>query len=260
MKKYYNAQVGEKYNHLLILSREGNYIGKSGKESSSKFLCKCDCGDINYYRGSSLIKNLSIHCRHCAAKNRQKTFFKKGDIINNLTVLSDEYIIRQWSDSNRRFYLCKCACGNESYYPSSRLNTKKAIECKSCAYKKRPQSIEKLTPLERLFSLSIYQRSKKKNLKVSITLIDFEKLIKQCCFYCGKEPQDKKYLNGIKNIKANGIDRIDSSKGYEIGNVVACCTKCNMAKNDMSKEDFLNHITKIYNYICPKQEDIQQVN
>jgi hypothetical protein len=27
-----------------------------------------------------------------------------------------------------------------------------------------------------------------------------------------------------------GLDRLDDSKGYEVGNVVSCCTECNLAR------------------------------
>ena len=59
----------------------------------------------------------------------------------------------------------------------------------------------------------------------------------QPCWYCGSMP-----------IPRNGIDRQDNSKGYEIGNCVPCCTKCNLLKSDMSYEDFCLWITKVFNY------------
>lgn len=43
-----------------------------------------------------------------------------------------------------------------------------------------------------------------------------------------------------------GVDRVDSNKPYEEGNIVNCCMRCNQAKNDMSVEDFKEHITRIY--------------
>ena len=52
------------------------------------------------------------------------------------------------------------------------------------------------------------------------------------CFYCND------------NVKI-GIDRVDSSKGYTIDNVVPCCSKCNWMKGVLSKEDFINQCKKI---------------
>jgi hypothetical protein len=37
----------------------------------------------------------------------------------------------------------------------------------------------------------------------------------------------------------NGIDRLDSSKGYVLENCVPCCSEINWAKRVMSFEDFV---------------------
>jgi hypothetical protein len=43
----------------------------------------------------------------------------------------------------------------------------------------------------------------------------------------------------------NGLDRIDSSKGYTRDNVEPCCVICNTMKWTLSKKDFLKHIALI---------------
>ena len=63
-------------------------------------------------------------------------------------------------------------------------------------------------------------------------------------------------LNEIKNgkklsetvVKANGLDRIDSSKGYSSENTVPCCKYCNTAKNTMSVNEFMEWVKRIYSY------------
>ena len=47
----------------------------------------------------------------------------------------------------------------------------------------------------------------------------------------------------------NGIDRVDSSKGYTIDNVVPCCSACNYAKHEMSVSEFKEYITRVYNHL-----------
>jgi hypothetical protein len=44
----------------------------------------------------------------------------------------------------------------------------------------------------------------------------------------------------------NGIDRLDSSRGYEMGNVVPCCKQCNWAKNDIPYDEFLDWIKRVH--------------
>jgi 5-methylcytosine-specific restriction endonuclease McrA len=47
-----------------------------------------------------------------------------------------------------------------------------------------------------------------------------------------------------KGLK-NGIDRIDSNKGYTMDNCVSCCWTCNRMKGNMTQQNFLEHISKI---------------
>lgn len=67
----------------------------------------------------------------------------------------------------------------------------------------------------------------------------------------------KPTLRKARNIKTtkyvNGIDRIDSSKGYSDDNCVSCCSMCNLMKNNYSVYDFLNHINKISSYQKEKE-------
>jgi len=46
----------------------------------------------------------------------------------------------------------------------------------------------------------------------------------------------------------NGLDRIDSKAEYTIDNVVACCRRCNVAKNDMSAQEFMGWAQKVYEH------------
>lgn len=52
------------------------------------------------------------------------------------------------------------------------------------------------------------------------------------CYYCGSNSY-------------GGLDRVDSDNGYVKGNIVACCSRCNYMKNDMSQDSFYEHVTRI---------------
>jgi hypothetical protein len=65
-----------------------------------------------------------------------------------------------------------------------------------------------------------------------LSLEQFSRLLSGRCFYCNK----------TENI---GIDRLDPSMGYELGNVVPCCEDCNYMKQSMSVERFLRQCEKV---------------
>jgi hypothetical protein len=76
---------------------------------------------------------------------------------------------------------------------------------------------------------------KKKN-EFVLSLEDFTAVVLQPCRYCGED------------TKRIGIDRIDNTLGYTKENSAPCCKTCNYMKKNHTVEDFLTHITKIYEH------------
>ena len=92
-------------------------------------------------------------------------------------------------------------------------------------------------------------RYKARGLNCNLDLKHFTELSLSNCHYCNSSPSNVynyKQKHFSFTLKYNGLDRIDSSKGYIYGNVVSCCKKCNIAKSDLSYNDFLDLIKMIY--------------
>lgn len=95
-----------------------------------------------------------------------------------------------------------------------------------------------------------YERSAEtKQLEFTITKGDFMDMVVVPCYYCGI----------IQSKGFNGIDRLDSTQGYTMDNVVSCCEMCNMIKKCSSPTIFVNrakHISifhkKIEGQLCPE--------
>lgn len=66
-----------------------------------------------------------------------------------------------------------------------------------------------------------------RGISVAITFEQFVAMVSQPCYYCGRENDSK------------GLDRVNSSVGYEVGNVVSCCGGCNLSKHVKTKSDFI---------------------
>ena len=49
-------------------------------------------------------------------------------------------------------------------------------------------------------------------------------------------------------LKCNGIDRVDSSKGYTLENSVPCCKYCNIAKHTMTSTEFYAWVRRVYEF------------
>lgn len=78
----------------------------------------------------------------------------------------------------------------------------------------------------------------------SISFQEFCELALSNCTYCGGE-----FSNILRRpfgeLKYNGIDRIDSSIGYQISNLVTACKHCNFAKNNRSIQEFISWAQKV---------------
>jgi hypothetical protein len=55
----------------------------------------------------------------------------------------------------------------------------------------------------------------------------------------------KRQHDPLLDVRYSGIDRINPSLGYVVGNVVPCCARCNVAKNNMSVEEFSAMLDRI---------------
>ena len=88
------------------------------------------------------------------------------------------------------------------------------------------------------------RQAKKHGREWSLSEDSFDVFSKSACYYCGDPPSNVgKKNDGIWMY--SGLDRVDNSKGYIDGNVVACCKRCNGWKHAAHVEDFLAHARKI---------------
>lgn len=162
-------------------------------------------------------------------------------------------------------YLCRCDCGKLHKVTGESLRSGKSKSC-GCI-KKIPPNYEVNREIAIYKSLlhSIKTRAKKKKIEFNIILDDFIFLSKQPCYYCGllnsnfatdlavkKWQEVKNKENTYIIIKYNGLDRVDSSKGYTMDNVVPCCKYCNIAKNSMTQEEYVKFINRVYTFLVKK--------
>ena len=148
----------------------------------------------------------------------------------------------------------RCECGKESVvsYPSLR---RQGIHC-SCGKRNRrneptslPSSL-KIEPREQESSFNGLYNSYKRGAEYrgygfTLSKEDFMALTKQNCFYCKSVPVYVYRISHSSFYLYNGIDRLNNNKGYEKGNIVACCGVCNRMKGTMGYGEFRVQIGKI---------------
>lgn len=80
-------------------------------------------------------------------------------------------------------------------------------------------------------------RAKNKNMDFCINKLDFLKILKKPCFYCG-----------TIDYRFSTIDRMDNQKGYIYDNCLSCCKYCNSGKRNRKIEEFLFWMERLTNF------------
>lgn len=173
-------------------------------------------------------------------------------------------ISRNGNDKHRRAkWLCQCDCGNTITTIAQNLINGGTRSCgcyHSMEVSTRLKGIPVLILSEGQAAFNIlygrYKKSaEKRGLSFNLTKEQFRELTNKNCYYCGGTPNQvifKRDANGVYTY--NGIDRVNNEIGYEIENCVSCCKHCNIMKNSFNKDEFKNHIIKIYNHLVKDGE------
>lgn len=158
-------------------------------------------------------------------------------------------------------WLVKCDCGTE--HVVSTTNLKKGFSCGCSKENFKLSGITRRLPGGQAAincQIAKYKASAlKRELGFKLSDEVFSEIIKKNCYYCGIEPRQLctvKRSSGYQvQIKYNGIDRVDNSIGYEVDNCVPCCKICNRAKDVMSKDEFYNWISRVYEHSRPYEQE-----
>lgn len=162
------------------------------------------------------------------------------------------------------YYKCECLECNKIFSVKGALmrngGSNRCSKC-GCKHSHAPQIGQirtKRTPKETaLYYLYNHLRkdARKREQDWKLTREQVSQLVSGDCHYCGQEPNSicaplKHHGLSQKNTEAavflrNGIDRVDSSKGYTMENVVSCCARCNVAKGNMSAEEFRAWVKRV---------------
>lgn len=83
-----------------------------------------------------------------------------------------------------------------------------------------------------------------------LSIEQFEEIIIRPCTYCADSGKQK--INGAV-WPWSGIDRLDNEVGYTFKNSVPCCRVCNVAKNNLTHEEWIDKIRKWSEYARENQ-------
>ena len=182
---------------------------------------------------------------HIPLKTPGKRISKRADIAGK--VFGRLTVVEDLGPDNRgwRFWGCACSCGELIVVNSRELKRGHTQSC-GCLFRenlRKKSGWNRLPHGQSAFNqlFGLYKKSaKERGYTFLLTADEFRFLTEQACHYCGALPEIKfRAASGTNgNYYGNGVDRIDNTSGYEPGNVVPCCTQCNIAKGVLTVEAF----------------------
>lgn len=163
-------------------------------------------------------------------------------------------VIKRDTESKYVKWICRCDCGNIKSVTTSHL---RGGHTRSCGCYSIEKTIERnmgrgdIDNSKYNASYGHYRKNaKRRNIPFNLTLEEVKHIVHQPCYYCGAIESDTfSNTNRSYQIKHNGMDRIDSTKGYEIKNIVPCCKVCNFAKHTMTQNEFYDWIKRVSNHL-----------
>lgn len=229
-------------------------------DNNKNTMVKCQCSKCNQYSEVRLDR-LTIqtpyaehYCAHCKEQYfleeaKKKYIGKENGVLKCIDVVQSTNA--KAKGNYRTMAICKCSrCGAITEVRAERLlktgkyTPQSCGNCEGSLYgqrtKERYQEIygcsgeeyeTKRHDAERIMKFKT--GAKQRNIFYSLTDEEAISLLHGNCYYCDHE-------------HADGIDRVDSTKGYSIDNCVSCCSVCNIMKNKFDSKTFFEHIRLIY--------------
>lgn len=156
------------------------------------------------------------------------------------------------------FWKCRCDCGREaiiSYHNLAFYTHQKTCGNRDCEFyqylkcQKRRPGDSGFTNLYHNYRTGRWIQDRRDK-TFYLTKDEARALFESNCFYCGQPPsQVSKGESWRGRYLYNGIDRIDSLKGYTVDNTRPCCKRCNRMKNDSETTDWYDHMERILRHV-----------
>lgn len=230
--------TGHTYGDLVVISRVPIPDKHKGKSTAAYWECLCNCGNKTIVLGNSLYSGKTKSCG-CSARLSPKNNLL-GQTFNNLTVLQ-----RHSENTERGLarWLCVCTCGNELIVSGVNLRSgrKKSCGCLSTRHSYDNPHWKGYGGIYRSYWTRLKKGAEARDFTFDITIEHAWELFEEQARKCA--------LTGLDIVQPNtwskqpndaSLDRIDSSKGYILGNIQWVHKDLNCMKMNLEQDYFIN--------------------
>lgn len=211
-------------------------------------LVKCCCG-VEFAVGINSLtsgKTSSCGATLCSTRANDLTGKRFGKLfVQELSTYRNK--------RGQLYWLCLCDCGNAKTVKGAHMTRGGVDSCGCNTGTKRSLKLRKpVLPQFLKIQFNSYRMSaQSRNLNFEFSIEEFQTFLFKNCFYCDSHPYavwTHQYIDGTQeSIFWNGIDRVDSQKGYVSENCVTCCKICNQAKMNTQLVEFIAWMKRVAN-------------
>jgi hypothetical protein len=200
---------------------------------------KCpECGKELIYKSKDKFRKANLYAKKC------QSCCKKKHISDICQVCGKEFSVPGYRKGVAKYCSTKCSNSlkitehdfvctkckkqktSDDFYRTKDRHSGYVHICKECSEKGRyitPRSRERM-----------YKgNAKLRGIPYTLTQDEFLSFWQKPCFYC-RGP-----------IKTIGLDRVNNDLGYQMDNIVPCCTTCNTMKMGKRLNEFVEHCQKV---------------
>jgi len=229
--------VGHRFGYLTVLSPEPSI------KWQRRYLVRCDCGVSKIVRSIALVHGKTRSCGH--VKHRKPC--GRGRKIPIIGLRSGRLIViseyPQRTKDGQLLWLCRCDCGNETVVRGYSLRQGQTKSCGCIRIERISLPNPEDSAKNRIWE-AYTANARKRHLVWELSKSEFFVMLALPCTYCGREPCTV-WTSGPSVYVSNGVDRIDSGKGYTQDNSVSCCSECNRAKMEKPADAFIAHCRRV---------------
>lgn len=240
-------KVGDKHHHWTVVNPGSHYS-----------LVRCKCGHERSMRNWNIFNGSPKLCRDCYVEdNIQTALIPVGTVFGGWTVISNRYEHKKSKTGGLKQEV-QCKCGFRRFLELYQLKSGKTKKCMMCASFDRLEVHRNILPIR--YAKRIESEATKRGLFYDLSLdylCDLYEKQGSRCALSGvtldmplvniSRYEKAKTFENTKNFTAS-LDRIDSSKGYVVGNVQWVHKNVNKMKMDLEEEKFFSIVKQIYEH------------
>lgn len=228
LRRHAVPMVGRRFGRWTVLGMADN--SRPGYRS---WLCRCDCGRAGPVLGRDLRCGRATACRSCKAAMRKPAGDLTGQTFGRWTVLGLSAVLANRS----RLWRCRCRCGGVHEVEGRILRSGASQGCRACKAKRQER-----VAYSRLWNY-MGACAKARGIEFRLTREYVFGLLEAQAGRCALSGVEIGFAVGRQRHMHGGttasLDRIDSGRGYVVGNVQWVHKDVNRMKSNLHQDRFI---------------------